>query len=272
LYRLCIFEAIVETAHWVYVVETLERFRTRIQLCGHLVVELEGRRLEDRLFGRQGRLLFSYLAANRGRPVDRESLAEVLWPGEPPGTHAAALRPLISRLRRVLGEQRLEGRSELRLMLPADAWIDVEKAAEAIHDAQAAIALGRWKDAWLPARIAWSVTSRTFMAGFDDDWIDERRRGLEELRLCALECIAEVGLRLGGAELPAAERSARSLIELSPYHESGYRLLMETLEARSNVAEALQVYENLRCRLRDELGAAPGAEVQAVHTRLLRNT
>lgn len=259
----------METARWGYVVETLERFRTRIQLCGHLVVELEGRRLEDALFGRQGRLLFGYLAAHRGGPVNRESLAEVLWPGEPPGTHAAALRPLISRLRRVLGEARLEGRSELRLILPADAWIDVEKAAEAVHDAQAAIALARWKDAWLPARIVWSVTSRTFMAGFDDDWIDERRRGLEELRLCALECMAEAGLRLGGAELPAAERAARSLVELNPYHEAGYRLLMEVLEAHSNVAEALQVYEDLRVRLRDELGVAPGAEAQAVHSRLI---
>jgi Bacterial transcriptional activator domain len=169
----------------------------------------------------------------------------------------------------VLGEERLQGRHELRLVLPADALIDVEQARTSMHDAESAIALERWREAWLPARIAWSVGSRIFMAGFEGDWIDERRGELHEVKLRALECIAQVGLRLGGAELPAAERAARSLLELSPYRETGYRLLMEVLEARSNVAEALRVYEDLRCRLRDELGVAPGAETRAAHARLI---
>jgi DNA-binding SARP family transcriptional activator len=46
-------------------------------------------------------------------------------------------------------------------------------------------------------------------------------------------------------------------------------LLMETLEARGNTAEALLVYEALRRRLRDELGAAPSSSTQAIHRRLL---
>lgn len=234
-----------------------------------MVVELDGSHLEDALPGQQGRLLFGYLAANRGSPLSRESLVELLWPSGPAGAHDAALRPLVSRLRRVLGDERLKGRHELRLLLPTDAWIDVEQAPKSVHDAESAIALERWKEAWLPARIAWSIGSRVFMAGFEGDWIDERRRELQEVKLRALESIAQVGLGLGGAELPAAERAARSLIELSPYRETGSRLLMEALEARSNVAEALRVYEDLCCRLRDELGVAPGAEARAVHARLI---
>jgi SARP family transcriptional regulator, regulator of embCAB operon len=163
----------------------------------------------------------------------------------------------------------LQGRHELRLALPADAWIDVEQAGKSVHDAESAVALARWKEAWLPARVAWSVGNRVFMAGLEGDWIDEQRGELQVVKLRALECIAQVGLGLGGAELPAAERAARSLIELSPYRETGYRLLMEALEARSNVAEALRVYEELRCRLRDELGVAPGDEVRALHGRLI---
>lgn len=260
---------IVEAARWRYVVERLGRHRARIQLCGRLVVELDGRRLEDVLPGQQGRVLFGYLTVNRGKPLSRESLGELLWPGEPARIHDATLRPLVSRLRRVLGDERLQGRHELRLALPADAWIDVEEARKSVHDAESAVALRRWRDAWLPARIAWSVGSRVFMAGLEGDWIDEQRGELQAVKLRALECIAQVGLGLGGAELPAAERAARSLIELSPYRETGYRLLMEALEARSNVAEALRVYEELRCRLRDELGVAPGDEARSVHARLV---
>ena len=37
----------------------VEGHATRIRVCGRLIVELQGRRLEDSLRGRQGRLLFA---------------------------------------------------------------------------------------------------------------------------------------------------------------------------------------------------------------------
>ena len=50
------------------------RGETRIQLCGRLVVRLEGRRVDDALSGALGELLLAYLALNRLRPVDRDEL------------------------------------------------------------------------------------------------------------------------------------------------------------------------------------------------------
>jgi DNA-binding SARP family transcriptional activator len=49
----------------------------RIQLCGRFVVEIDGSRVEDRLPGRRGRVLFAYLVLNRGRPLSRASSS---WP------------------------------------------------------------------------------------------------------------------------------------------------------------------------------------------------
>jgi DNA-binding SARP family transcriptional activator len=43
---------------------------------------------------------------------------------------------------------------------------------------------------------------------------------------------------------------------------------MEALKARGDVAEALLVHDKLRQLLRDELGVAPGKEVQTVVERL----
>jgi hypothetical protein len=43
----------------------------RIQLCGRLVVELDGERVEAKLPGRQGRLLFAFLATHRERDPTR---------------------------------------------------------------------------------------------------------------------------------------------------------------------------------------------------------
>ena len=100
-------------------------------------------------------------------------------------------------------------------------------------------------------------------------WVEERRAELEELRSDAFETLARAALALGAAELPAAERAARALIQREPYRESGYGVLMEALAARGNLAEALRVYDRLRVLLRDELGATPAPHITALNERLL---
>jgi SARP family transcriptional regulator, regulator of embCAB operon len=256
---------------WGYLGETLAQdLSTRIQLCGRLVAELEGRRVETELPGRQGRLLFAYLAASRSRRSSRVELVDALWPEGAPDAADASLAALLSKLRRALGAKALEGKAELRLTLPDEAWIDVEAAGKAVHTAESAVALERWEQGWAPARAALYVANRGFLPGYEAPWIDERRRWLDDVRLRALECVGTIGLRMGGTELAAAERAGRSLVEAAPFRESGYRLLMEALEARGNVAESLRVYDALRVRLRDELGVAPGQAAQELHRRLLR--
>ncbi len=234
-----------------------------------LAVELEGRRCEVELPGRQGRLLFIYLVLNRARPVARRELLDVLWRGELPHTAETTLTGVLSRLRSVVGEDVLQGREQLRFVLPADAWIDVEVAFRAIHEAEAAIISGDWPRAWISGRVALHVSRREFAAGYDGPWIEERRQSLGALQASALECVGEAGLGLGGTEIASAERCGRALVALEPYRESGYRLLMRALEARGNAADALAVYDQLRRLLRDELGAAPCAATQDLHKELL---
>jgi DNA-binding SARP family transcriptional activator len=241
----------------------------RIQLCGRLVVEIEGRRLEDDLPARQGRVLFAYLAANRDRPCERAELVEALWPHDLPPHPETALSALLSKLRRALGPKLLEGRSSVQLRLLSGTWVDLEAAGEAIHRAESAVAHQDWTGAWAPGQVAQYIAKRGFLPGEDAPWIDEIRQRLEGIYLRALDVRARAGLGLGGSELDTAERSARSLIAASPYHESGYRFLMEVLAERDNAAEALHVYERLRVLLRDELGTVPGAATQGLHRRLL---
>jgi DNA-binding SARP family transcriptional activator len=47
---------------------------------------------------------------------------------------------------------------------------------------------------------------------------------------------------------------------------------MQVHTARGDVAEAVLVYELLRRLLRDELGLAPGRQVQSLHRDLLAQT
>jgi DNA-binding SARP family transcriptional activator len=236
---------------------------TRIQLCGPTVIERAGERLEGRLPGRQGRLLFAYLVLNRHRLTGRDELVEALW-------SQAGLNALISKLRKVLGPGVIDGRSSLRLRLGDNCPVDVEAAAEAVHRAESRIALRDWKRAWGPSLVALFVAEREFLPGEDAAWIDEQRRQMKEVRIRALEAYAAATLGTGGTELPASVRAGRKLVRLVPLRESGYRLLMQALACQGNVAEALLVYANLREVLRDELGVSPCATTQAVYDQLLR--
>ena len=246
---------------WRYLVDTLAE--TRIQLCGRLVARIDDRRVETELPGRQGRLAFAFLAVNRHRPVPRDELADALW-DEPAASDR--LSPLLSKLRSVVP---LDGRGEVRLELPGNAWIDLEAASEGVHRAESAVARGDFAGAWSPGRVAQHVASREFLPGEDAAWIAEQRRRLERILVRSLELVGRACVEIGGGELDTAERAARNLIARAPYRESGHRLLMEVLAARGNAAEALLVYDTLRLRLRDELGVSPSTPTQELHRRLL---
>ena len=101
-------------------------------------------------------------------------------------------------------------------------------------------------------------------------WVVDARMRLGELHLRALEAYAQAGLGIGGTELAAAVRAGRELTRRDPYRESGHRLLMTALAREGNTAEALLIYDQLRTRLQQDLGAAPSPQTQELHKQLLR--
>ena len=243
----------------------------RVQICGALVIERDGERLDDGLPGRQGRLVFAFLVVNRHRQVARDELAEALWREPDPAAVDTRLNPLLSKLRRVLGNDSIEGRSTLRLCLP-DAWVDLEAATDAIHRAESGISQQDWTRAWAPALTALFVAERGFLPGEDAPWIDEIRHRLTELHMRALESYAACALGIGGTELAAAVRAGRQLIRLAPLRESGYRYLMRALAAQDNLAEALGIYGLLSDCLRQQLGVSPGPATRKLYEQLLATT
>lgn len=235
------------------------------------MVKLDARRVEDALPGTNGRLLFAY-RAHRARRMGRDELLMALYGEQAMPDHHPRLSVLLSKLRRVIGAELLAGRSEIELVLPPGAFVDVEAALEAAHRAESHIAGGEWAEAWGPAGVAYHVANRPLLQGQERPWLDEWRRRLDDVRLRGLECFAAARLGLGGSALPQAEDCARRLIELAPYRETGHRILMETLERRGNVAEALLAYDRLRVLLRDDLGIVPSPAMQGIHRRLLGET
>jgi pentatricopeptide repeat protein len=241
----------------------------RIQLCGRLAVELSGARVENLLPARQGRLLLAYLVANWDRAVPRDEVSFALWGDDVPTDADSSLNALVSKVRRVVGRSRIDGRGELRFVADDGTFVDMHAAIEALHRAESHARAGRWHQGWQPAHTAYQIARRELLVGQDAVWIDEWRRRLADVATRGLECHARCCLESGPAEAPNAERVARLLVERAPFRESGYALLMEALARDGNVAKALRVYDRLHRLLRDELGVAPGPEVSSVRDRLL---
>jgi DNA-binding SARP family transcriptional activator len=242
----------------------------RVHLCGTLSVQVDGRETADAISGRQGRVLLAYLVANRGEPVRRDELIDVVWQGQPPSAPEASLSSLLTSVRRTLGQDTLTGRSVLTLTLPADTWVDVEEARAATAAAEAALAAGDPGAALERARAALDLTGQPVLAGMAGEWVEQLRSELAQLRFELLETATRSAVAVG--EVAAAERMASSLIELEPYRESGYGLLMEALALGGNVAEALLTFDRVRVMLRDELGVPPAPALTALHERLLGQT
>jgi DNA-binding SARP family transcriptional activator len=240
-----------------------------VQLCGPFAVELGGQRVDDQLPGRQGRVLFGYLVLHRMQQVSRDAVVDALWDGAPPPTAPGALNVLVSKVRSAAGPDVLRGRGTLSVALPEPAYVDVEVATSALHTAESAVARGDWRRAWSLSLTGQFVARRPLLPEADGSWAEAWRRRLADMHARSLECYGTACLGLGGPELPGAERAARELLELAPLRETGHLLLMRTLAARGNVAEALAAYERLRVLLRDELGASPSRAVQDAYAELL---
>ena len=247
----------------------------RVFLAGRVAVEANGHVVDEARFpGRQGRLLFAYLAAERGRAVPRHELAEALWDDAPPATWDKALTVIASKLRGVLTDSGVDGAAALtgafgcyRLELPEGSWVDVLAAEDAAAEAEEALAQGDLAAAKAAGSLAASLTQRPLLPGDDGAWVEEKRHELTQVRVRALGVLADACLRSGDAAAAAAW--AEQAAALEPFRESGYRRLMAAHVAGGNRAEALRVYERCRRLLADELGAYPSPETDSVFRSLL---
>lgn len=246
----------------------------RLYLAGNVAIE-SGDVLvpERRLPGRQGRLTLTVLAWERGRAVPLEELADIVWDGEPPRAWHTALRALVSKLRVVLGEAGAAATIEhafgcYQLRLPAAAWVDVEAADAAVHEAEADLLAGDLQGAVGAALVANAIARRPLLAGDVGGWVERRREHLRQIRVRALEVRGRAAL--ANHDPVGAATDAELVVDLEPYRETGHVLLMEAHAAAGNSAQALAVYERLRSRLADELGTSPSPETESAFLEILR--
>ena len=93
-----------------------------------------------------------------------------------------------------------------------------------------------------------------------DGWLELERERLRQLRLHALEAVAERLLSEG--RYGEAVEAGLAAIETDPLRESAHRLLVKVYLAEGNWGEALRQYRVFCSRLHDELGLRPSGQMQ----------
>jgi DNA-binding SARP family transcriptional activator len=245
----------------------------RIYLTGRLMLETEPGLLdEEEMPARQGRLAFAYLVLMRRRPVPRQELCAALWGDDPPDAWEATLSALLSRLRNLFRRLKIDVdiaalSGSVHFRLPADVWIDLEAARNALDQAEGFMRTGQERDAWPHLAVALSILERGFLQGDELAWVLSERNRIHGEHVRALELMADVTLALG--EPAAALRFARQCSDLEPFRESAYERQMRAELLMGNRAEALRTYDRLRKLLADELGTDPSPAVQATFLRAL---
>uniref|UniRef100_UPI003D9147E3 AfsR/SARP family transcriptional regulator n=1 Tax=Gordonia sp. B7-2 TaxID=3420932 RepID=UPI003D9147E3 len=209
---------------------------------------------------RRLRTLITSLVLAHPYPVGIEAIVSDVWPDAPPQQPTGAVHTLISRLRALVGSERVDSTpGGYRLIGTEGTPVSDLATAEAIArdgtDADTTGALDLWRGqpgtGLPPGDLRDRLTIRA-----------DRCRGVLRERSWNHRLVAEPN-RVA-AEV-AAHREARG-----PLDEPLAALEMRAHVAAGNPNRALTVFARLRAALADELGADPGPEAVAAHAAALR--
>ena len=225
--------------------------------------------------GGMQRTLLALLALQANRVVPADRLMSALWPDGQPASGRSRLHDQVFALRRVL---RLAGpgRDDCLVTRPpgytlqADAdRVDHLRFDRLVRSGRQARAAGDPAAAVEHLRAALGLWRGPALGGVDADGLAGEARRLEEARLAAVEDCVDAELDRGAADEVIPELTA--LVAAHPLRERLRGQLMLALYRVGRQAEALEVWQDARRQLRDDLGLDPGPELLALRDRVLRN-
>ncbi|HSA50450.1 MAG TPA: AfsR/SARP family transcriptional regulator, partial [Yinghuangia sp.] len=239
--------------------------RYRFEILGRLTVTCDG--VPVPLGAAKLRILLAALVVEAGRVVPVDVLVERLWQDRPPAGARNAVQNYVLRLRRLIGAEvvRTDRRGYVADIAPGlvdahrfSALVDQGRGALARADPQRAAvllgdALGQWNGdplSDLPPEPFRDVVS-----------------ALCEQRIAAHELWADALIRCGRAAETLVE--LRRLTERHPLHERFWEQRMLALYQCGRQGEALAAYRSAAGILAEELGVDPGADLKAMHQRVL---
>ncbi len=242
------------------------------RVLGPLEVERDGRPVPG--LRPRARAVLAALLVDAGSTVPVDVLVDRAWGDRSIGSETATLHATISKLRRVL-EPDVQGGAWQVLVTRAPGYrlavspddVDATRAGARLRAARE-LARSRPDEARAAVADALALWRGPAYADVDEPFAAIERERLEDLRLGAHELAAALDLDLGRHD--GLVEHLQTLVARAPLREGLRGQLMTALFRSGRQAEALQVYEQGRLLLADELGIDPGPDLQQLHARVLR--
>jgi predicted ATPase/DNA-binding SARP family transcriptional activator len=224
-----------------------------VRILGPLEVVLGGSLLS--LGGQKQRAVLAILATRSSSAVSSDQLIELLWSGSPPATAATTVQVYVSRLRKLLGADRIETSGGGYMLRVEPDELDAARFRRLVSQGRSLDALALWRG---PALADFAYES----------WAQAEAGRLEEERLACLEERIDADLESGRQGELVGELEA--LVAEHPLRERLRSQLMLALYRAGRQAEALDAYQRARSTLVEELGIEPGPELQELNRKILQ--
>ena len=238
----------------------------QFRILGPLEVEAHG---EPRaLGGAKQRAVLAVLLLHANRVVSRDRLIDAVWGEHVPETANSALQGYVSALRKMLGADLILTRAPGYVLETAPASVDLGRFESLVAEGSAAFAAGEASPASELLREALDLWRGEPLADLDSvEFVQIERPRLEELRLSAVGERVDADLALGRhAELVP---ELHALVAGHPLRERLRAQLMLALYRSGRQAEALDVYQQGRRLLAQELGLEPGEGLKRLEHSIL---
>jgi len=201
--------------------------------------------------------LIAYLALH-SRPLLRLHVAGTLWNDASESRSCANLRSALWRVR--------DRSSAIVQVTPSHLGL----GREVVVDVREVIALARGlleePEQGGATDVYASRLEGDLLPDWYDDWLTIERERLHQLRVHALEQIAERAL--GQGRFGQAIDSCLAAIAADPLRESAHRLLIKAYLAEGNSSAGLRQYQEYCRRAYEELGLGPSAQLRDVVSSL----
>ena len=235
-------------------------------ILGPLEVRSEGRSLP--LGGRRQRSLLALLLLRANQVASRDQLIDGIWGEAAPSTASRTLDSHVSRLRSVLGADRLVRREPGYALRVEPGELDLTQFEDALEAGRSRLAEG---DAESAARVLgealdlWRGEPLADLA-YEPFAVSAVAR-LEDRRMLCVEERFDAVLALGHTSdlIP----DLQSFVDQHPFRERLLRQLMLALYGAGRQAEALAAYERGRLLLAGELGLDPSPPLRDLQRRIL---
>lgn len=247
-----------------------------VLLLGPMQVLIDDKNVDAAFRTKKERGLLAYLIVEGRKQHRREALSELFWPGRPEGYARTNLRQALLGLRRVLGDEALNGNDEtISYGLGKSTWLDAQRFAtllqntqthphrslvgcdDCIRDLEEAVSLYRGdflEDVLLP-------DSHSFQ-----EWVVLHREQYFRLLLSAYRSLSDYYQAQGDYE--TAHNYASQYVSAAPLEEAAHRQLIQLLALSGRRSAALEQFQTVRQILARELGVEPSPETVELYDKI----